>query len=131
MKGFIGDIEQQTRANEDFRRVIYTGPHMQLVLMALEPGEEIGSEVHEDTDQFFRVEAGAGVVVIDGRESPIEEDTAIVVPAGARHNIRNTGREPLRIYTLYAPPEHADGTVHRTRADAERTTEHFTGRTTE
>lgn len=131
MKGFIGDIEQQTSANEDFRRVIYTGPHMQLVLMALEPGEEIGSEVHEDTDQFFRVEAGAGVVVIDGRESPIEEDTAIVVPAGARHNIRNTGREPLRIYTLYAPPEHADGTVHRTRADAERAAEHFTGRTTE
>jgi mannose-6-phosphate isomerase-like protein (cupin superfamily) len=131
MKGFIGDIEQQTQANDDFRRVIYTGPHMQLVLMALPPGEEIGAEVHQDTDQFFRVEEGTGVVVIDGRESPIESETAIVVPAGARHNIRNTGNEPLRIYTLYAPPEHAEGTVHRTRADAERATEHFTGTTTE
>lgn len=131
MKGFIGDIEQQTQANDDFRRVLYTGPHMQLVLMALPPGEEIGAEVHQDTDQFFRVEGGTGVVVIDGRESPIESETAIVVPAGARHNIRNTGNEPLRIYTLYAPPEHADGTVHRTRADAERATEHFTGTTTE
>ena len=131
MKGFIGDIEQQTQANDDFRRVIYTGPHMQLVLMALRPGEEIGAEVHQDTDQFFRVEGGSGVVVIDGRETPIESDTAIVVPAGARHNVRNTGNEPLRIYTLYAPPEHADGTVHRTRSDAERATEHFTGQTTE
>ena len=131
MKGFIGDIEQQTQANDDFRRVIYTGPHMQLVLMSLGPGEEIGAEVHQDTDQFFRVEAGTGVVVIDGRESPIESDTAIVVPAGARHNIRNTGNKPLRISTLYAPPEHADGTVHRTRSDAERATEHFTGQTTE
>jgi len=131
MKGFIGDIEHRTEANRDFRHVLYTGPHMQLVLMSLEPGEEIGAEVHEDTDQFFRVEEGTGEVSIDGRATPIESDTAIVVPAGAKHNIRNTGKKPLRMYTLYAPPQHEDGTVHHTRADAERAVEHFTGHTTE
>jgi mannose-6-phosphate isomerase-like protein (cupin superfamily) len=131
MKGFIGDIEDRTEANRDFRRVLYTGQHLQLVLMALKPGEEIGEEVHPDTDQFFRVEEGEGEVWIDGRETRIESDTAIVVPAGARHNIRNTSHEPLKLYTLYAPPHHADGTVHHTRADAERATEHFAGKTTE
>ena len=119
-KGFIADIEDQTEENRDFRRVLYTGPHMQLVLMSLAPGEELGEEVHETTDQFFRVEEGKGEVVIDGRETRIESDIAIIVPAGTRHNVRNTGHKPLRFYTLYAPPEHPDGTVHRTRADAER-----------
>lgn len=119
-KGFIADIEDQTEDNRDFRRVLYTGPHMQLVLMSLAPGEELGEEVHETTDQFFRVEEGNGEVVIDGRETRIESDIAIIVPAGARHNVRNTGHKPLKFYTLYAPPEHPDGTVHRTKADAER-----------
>jgi mannose-6-phosphate isomerase-like protein (cupin superfamily) len=131
MKGFIGDIEDRTEANRDFRRVLYTGPHMQLVLMALKPGEEIGEEIHEDTDQFFRVEDGKGEVDIDGRASPIESDVAIIVPAGARHNIRNTGHKPLKLYTVYAPPHHEDGTVHRTKAEADAAQEHFTGRTTE
>jgi mannose-6-phosphate isomerase-like protein (cupin superfamily) len=120
MKGFIADIEDQTEENRDFRRVLYTGPHMQLVLMSLAPGEELGEEVHETTDQFFRVEEGKGEVVIDGRETRIESDIAIVVPAGTRHNVRNTGHKPLKLYTLYAPPEHPDGTVHRTKADAEK-----------
>jgi mannose-6-phosphate isomerase-like protein (cupin superfamily) len=120
MKGFIADIEDQTEENRDFRRVLYTGPHMQLVLMSLAPGEELGEEVHETTDQFFRVEEGRGEVVIDGRETRIESDIAIIVPAGTRHNVRNTGHKPLRFYTLYAPPEHPDGTVHRTKADADK-----------
>jgi mannose-6-phosphate isomerase-like protein (cupin superfamily) len=131
MKGFVGDIERQTTDNSDFRRVLYTGPHMQLVLMSLEPGEDIGEEVHETVDQFFRVEKGTGVVSIDGRDTPIEADVAIVIPAGARHNVKNTGRESLKLYTLYAPPEHADGTVRHTKADAEQTAEHFAGKTTE
>lgn len=131
MKGFLDDIEKRTESNRDFRRVLYTGRHMQLVLMSLEPGEEIGEEVHEDTDQFFRVEDGKGEVTIDGRTTSIESDVAIVVPAGARHNIRNTGDDDLKLYTLYAPPHHADGTVHHTREDAERATEHFAGKTTE
>ena len=120
MKPFIGNIEDLTDRNRDFRRVIYTGSHMQLVLMALHPGEELGEEIHGDTDQFFRVEEGSGEVVIDGDPTPIESDMAIVVPAGARHNLRNTGPGPLRFYTLYAPPQHADGTVHRTKEEAER-----------
>lgn len=131
MKGFIGDIEDRTEANADFRRVLYTGPHMQLVLMALKPGEEIGVEVHEDTDQFFRIEEGKGEVVIDGHATPIEGDTGIVIPAGAKHNVRNTGNKPMKMYTLYAPPHHKDGTVHRTRADADVATEQFAGVTTE
>jgi mannose-6-phosphate isomerase-like protein (cupin superfamily) len=131
MKGFIDDIEDRTVENRDFRRVLYTGPHLQLVLMSLKPGEEIGEEIHDDTDQFFRVEEGEGEVIIDGRTTPIESETAIVVPAGARHNIRNTGDEPLKLYTVYAPPHHEDGTVHRTKHDAEQSTEHFAGRTTE
>jgi mannose-6-phosphate isomerase-like protein (cupin superfamily) len=131
MKGFVADIEDRTERNLDFRRVLYTGPHMQLVLMSLEPGEEIGAEVHEGTDQFFRVEKGKGEVSIDGHATHIESDMAIVVPAGARHNIKNTGNKPLKLYTLYAPPEHADGTVRHTKADAERVAEHFAGKTTE
>jgi len=129
MKGFVDNIESLTVENSDFRRVIYTGKEMQLVLMTLRPGEEIGEEVHPDRDQFFRVEQGE--VLIDGARSRIESETAIVVPSGARHNVKNTGREPLKLYTIYAPPEHADGVLQRTRADAERSHEHFDGRTTE
>lgn len=131
MKGFIADIEDRTEANRDFRRVLYTGPHMQLVLMALQPGEDIGEEIHEDTDQFFRVEEGKGEVWIDGRATAIESDFAIVIPARAKHNIKNTSDKPLKMYTIYAPPHHADGTVHKTKADAAVATEQFAGRTSE
>ena len=131
MKGFIGDLEDRTEDNGDFRRVVYTGAHLQLVLMSLEPGEDIGLETHEDTDQFFRVEEGKGVVSIDGNETPIESDSGIVVPAGARHNVKNTGKKTMKLYTIYAPPHHEDGTVHHTKADAEHSTEHFAGKTTE
>jgi mannose-6-phosphate isomerase-like protein (cupin superfamily) len=131
MKGFIGDIEDRTENNRDFRRVLYTGPFLQLVLMSLDPGEEIGEEVHETTDQFFRVEEGQGETVIDGLTTPIKSGMALLIPAGARHNIRNTGQEPLKVYTLYAPPQHEDGTVQRSRAEAELASEHFAGKTTE
>lgn len=131
MRGFVNDIEDMTEQNSDFRRVLYTGTQLQLVLMSIEPGEEIGEEVHPDRDQFFRIEDGKGEVWIDGQRTKIESDSAILVPAGARHNIRNTGREPLKLYTLYGPPEHADGTVHATKADAMASREHFAGKTTE
>lgn len=131
MKGFIDDIEKLTEENADFRRVLYTGRNLQLVLMSLQPGEEIGEEVHDDRDQFFRVEEGSGEIVIDGTVTPIEDDIAMIVPAGARHNVRNTGDEPLRLYTIYAPPEHVDGTVHATKAEADASREHFDGKTTE
>lgn len=131
MKGFVADIEQLTEENSDLRRVLYTGKNIQLVLMAVQPGEDIGEETHEDRDQFFRVEKGKGEVWIDGHRSPIKSDDAIVVPAGARHNIVNTGEKPLRLYTLYAPPEHRDGTVHKTKADAAAADEHFDGETSE
>jgi mannose-6-phosphate isomerase-like protein (cupin superfamily) len=131
MKGFIGDIEDLTEGNEAFRRVLYTGKNLQLVLMSLEPGEEIGEEVHPDRDQFFRVEEGSGEIVIDGHVNPVEDDIAVIVPAGAVHNVRNTGDEPLRLYTIYGPPEHVDGTVHATKAEADASHEHFDGKTTE
>lgn len=131
MKGFVADIEDLTEENNDFRRVLYTGKNLQLVLMAIPSGGEIGEEVHDDRDQFFRVEKGEGDVVIDGQRSRIEGDDAIIVPAGARHNIINTGDEPLRLYTIYGPPEHRDGTVHRTKADADASEEHFDGKTSE
>lgn len=129
MKGFVDNIEKLTLENSHFRRVLYTGSQMQLVLMTLKPGEEIGEEVHEDRDQFFRVEQGSGKVYIDGKASDIEDDFAIIVPAGARHNVKNTGSEPLKVYTLYAPPEHKHGTVHVTKADVQE--EHFDGVTSE
>ena len=131
MKGFVDDIEKLTRENKDFRRVLYTGQNLQLVLMAIPPGDEIGEEVHDDRDQFFRVEQGKGEVLIDGKRSKIEDDDAIIVPAGARHNVVNTGDEPLKVYTLYGPPEHRDGTVHKTKAEADAAEEHFDGKTTE
>jgi mannose-6-phosphate isomerase-like protein (cupin superfamily) len=131
VKGFVDDIEDLTERNDDFRRVLYTGKYLQLVLMAIAPGEEIGEEVHEDHDQFFRIEEGKGVVVIDGARTRIESDDAIVVPAGARHNVINTGDDPLKLYTIYGPPEHMDGVVRPTKAEAEATEEHFDGTTTE
>jgi mannose-6-phosphate isomerase-like protein (cupin superfamily) len=131
MNGFVDDIEKLTEENTDFRRVLYTGKQMQLVLMTLQPGEEIGAEVHEDRDQFFRVEQGAGEVLIDSRTSAIRADMAIIVPAGARHNVRNTGGEPLKLYTIYAPPEHKHGTVHKTKEQADTQEEHFDGVTSE
>ena len=131
MNGFVDNIEDLTLGNKDFRRVVYTGKHTQLVLMSLRKGEEIGEEVHDDRDQFFRVEKGKGEVVIDGDRHKIRRDDAIVVPAGARHNVINTGDKSLKLYTLYAPPEHKDGTVHHTKAEAEEQEEHFDGVTTE
>lgn len=131
MRGFVADIDDWTEENRNFRHVLYTGRQMQLVLMSLRPGEEIGDEVHPGADQYFRVETGKGEVWIDGARTKIESDTAIIVPAGARHNIRNTGSKVLKLYTLYAPPEHVDGTIHTTKAAAREAPEHFDGKTTE
>jgi mannose-6-phosphate isomerase-like protein (cupin superfamily) len=131
VRGFVGDIEELTEDNSDFRRVLYTGKNLQLVLMAIQPGEEIGDEIHMDRDQFFRIEKGKGEVVINGQRSKIKSDVAIIVPAGARHNIVNTGDKPLRFYTLYSPPQHRDGTLQTTKADADAANEHFDGKTTE
>lgn len=131
MKGFVSNIEELTSRNADFRRVLYTGKHLQLVLMALAPGEEIGEEVHADHDQFFRIENGNGEVVIDGQRRKISGNDAIVVPAGARHNVINTGAGPLKLYTVYGPPGHRDGIVRATKAEAEATEERFDGVTTE
>jgi mannose-6-phosphate isomerase-like protein (cupin superfamily) len=130
MKGFVKDIESLAVNNDDFRQVLYTAKNCQLVLMALKPKEEIGAEVHQ-LDQFFRVEEGSGVVVMDGTRTPVKAGFAIVVPMGANHNIINTGLTPLKLYTLYSPPNHRDGVVHRTRADAEADTEQFDGKTSE
>lgn len=131
MKGYCDNIEKLTVANDDFRHVLYTGHNLQLVLMTLKPGEEIGEEVHEDRDQFFRFEQGTGVVLIDGAENRVEEDFGVIVPAGARHNVRNIGDEPLRLYTIYGPPEHLDGLVKKTKAEAEAAHEEWDGKTTE
>ena len=131
MKGFVNDIEELTESNKDFRRVLYTGKNLQLVLMALKPGEEIGEETHTDRDQFFRVEEGKGEVHIDGTKKKIKSDDAIVVPAGARHNVINTGDKTLKLYTIYGPPEHKDGLVRKTKAEAEASKKHFDGKTTE
>jgi mannose-6-phosphate isomerase-like protein (cupin superfamily) len=131
MKGFVDDIEDLTEENTDFRRVLYPGKSLQLGLMSIEPGGEIGEEVHDDRDQFFRVEEGKGEIWIDGNRSEVKSDFAMLVPAGARHNVVNTGEKPLKLYTLYAPPEHRDGTVHATKADADASDEHFDGKTTE
>lgn len=130
MHGFVEDIEDLAVKNIDFRRVLYTAKHCQLVLMALQAGEEIGAEVHT-LDQFFRVEEGTGEAVLDGVRSSLRAGFAIVVPAGAKHNIINTGTVPLKLYTLYSPPNHRDGVIHPTRKDAEADSEHFDGKTTE
>lgn len=130
MKGFVQDIEALATKNVEFRRVLYTAKNCQLVIMALKPKEEIGTEVHK-LDQFFRVEAGTGEAVLDGVRTPIQPGFAILVPAGANHNIINTGSVPLQLYTLYAPPNHRDGVVHHTQDDAKADEEHFDGKTTE
>ena len=129
MKGYVQDLESLAVKNNDFRRVLYTAEHCQLVLMALKPKEEIGAEVHK-LDQFFRIEEGSGEVVLDGVRTAIRAGFAVVVPAGTNHNIINTGSVPMKLYTIYSPPNHRDGVVHRTRADAEADHEHFDGKTT-
>jgi len=119
MRGYFGPIEELTLANTNFRQVLYTGPKAQLVLMTLQPGEEIGAEVHEDHDQFFRFEHGEGKVVVGDDEWEVTDGDAVIVPAGANHNVINTSKDqPLKLYTIYSPPEHADGTIHKTKADA-------------
>jgi mannose-6-phosphate isomerase-like protein (cupin superfamily) len=118
MKPYVGNIEAATLDNNNFRRVLYTGPHSQLVVMELKAGEEIGEEVHETIDQFLRVEEGEGKAVLDGVEYTLINDFAVVVPAGMRHNIINTGAGVMKLYTIYTPPEHRDGTVHATKAEA-------------
>lgn len=130
MLGFVKNIERITIENVAFRRVLYTARNCQLVVMSLKPGEEIGEEVHK-LDQFFRVEEGTGDAVLDGLKTTISAGFAVIVPAGAKHNIVNTGSMPLKLYTLYAPPNHRDGIVHQTRPEAEADDEQFDGRTTE
>lgn len=130
MKGFVQNIEGIAVSNGDFRRVLYTARNCQLVVMSLKPQEEIGMEVHQ-LDQFFRVEEGTGEAVLDGVRTAISAGSAVLVPAGANHNIINTGSVPLKLYTLYAPPNHQDGIVHHTRAEAEKDSEQFDGKTTE
>jgi mannose-6-phosphate isomerase-like protein (cupin superfamily) len=133
MKGYVDNIEQRTLENEDFRRVLYTGRHLQLVLMTLPAGCDIGEEVHEDRDQFFRIEEGEGTIYIDGKANRVSDDFAVIVPAGARHNVVNDSGAPLRLYTIYGPPEHRDKIVHKTKEDAERDhdNDHWDGETTE
>ena len=118
MVGHVTNIERDTLENEDYRRVLFTGPNLQLVLMTLQPGEEIGLETHDEHDQFIRIEAGEGVARLNDEEHELSDGISIVIPAGTRHNVVNTSKsEPLRLYTIYSPPEHADGTVHPTKAD--------------
>lgn len=134
-KGYVQNIEELTIENDNFRQVLYTGKFSQLVLMSLKPGEDIGVEVHDNVDQFFRIEEGEGKVIIDGQEHQIEDDFAIIVPAGAEHNIINTSEdEPLKLYTIYSPANHKDGTIHVNKEEAEeaeKNDEHFDGKTTE
>ncbi len=130
MKGFVKDIEVAATGNANFRQVLYTAPNCQLVLMCLKPGEDIGMEKHA-LDQFFRVEEGSGVAILDDVRSPIQSGFAVLVPAETRHNIINTGTIALRLTTLYAPPNHRDGVVHATRADAEKDDERYDGKPTE
>ena len=132
MKGYAVKLEQETKKNSDFRRVLYTGKNSQLVLMNLRPGEEIGSEVHEHIDQFFRFDEGEGKVVIDGVEHKVKDGDGVIIPAGARHNVINTSKTAdLRLYTIYSPPEHIDKTVRHTKKDAEAMPEEYDGKTTE
>jgi mannose-6-phosphate isomerase-like protein (cupin superfamily) len=130
MKGFVKNIEALSVANLNFRQVLYTAKNCQLVVMSLKPKEDIGMEVHK-LDQFFRVEEGSGEAILDGVHKQISTGFAVIVPAGTRHNIVNTGTAPMKLYTLYAPPNHRDGVVRKTKADAEADKEHFDGKTTE
>lgn len=130
MTGYIQNIEKLSLENTDFRRVLYTAKHSQLVLMCIQAGDDIGQETHH-LDQFIRIEAGTGKAILDDVETVIEDGTAIVIPAGTKHNIVNTGSEPLKLYSVYSPPEHKDQVVHPTKADAIANEEHFDGQTTE
>ena len=130
MKGYIESIEDLAKKNVDFRQVIYTAKNCQLVLMALKPKEDIGAEIHK-LDQFFRVEEGSGEAILNGITTAVSAGFAILVPAGTKHNIVNTGSVPMKLYTLYAPPNHRDGAIHHTRTDAAADKEHFDGKTTE
>ena len=131
MRGFVTNIENDTLENKDFRRVLYTAKNSQLVLMNLQANEEIGEEIH-DLDQFIRIEAGQGLAVIDGGAHRLSDGSAVIIPAGTKHNVINVSdTEELKLYTLYSPPEHRDGTVHRTKSDAIENEEHFDGKTTE
>ena len=132
MKGFKSNIEKDTLANKNFRQVLYTGKYSQLVLMSLKPGKEIGEEVHKTVDQFFRFEKGVGAVAIDGVRQKVADGDAVIVPAGAKHNVTNTSKtEELKLYTIYSPPEHQDGTIRKTKAEALAKPEEFDGKTTE
>ena len=128
MKAFITNIEKDTQENNFFRKVIFTAKHTQLVLMSLKHGEEIGDEVHDTVDQFFRFESGEGKVVVNGEEQVVGDGSVVVIPAGTKHNIINTsGEMPLKLYTFYSPPNHQDGTIHKTKEEAESSDEHFDG----
>lgn len=131
MKGYKANIEKETLDNNNFRKVLYTGGHVQLVLMSLKPGEEIGEEIHENNDQFFRFESGAGKCTIDENNYHVTEGDAIVVPAGAKHNVINTGAKPFKMYTIYGPPNHQDGIIRATKEEADRKDEKFEGVTSE
>ena len=131
MNGFVDDIEDLTESNKDFRHVLYTGHHLQLVVMSIKKGGQIGEEIHADRDQFFRVEKGKGQVLIDDNTHKVRSGDAFIVPAGARHNVINTGNKSLKLYTIYGPPEHRDGVVRKTKAEADENEEHFDGKATE
>jgi mannose-6-phosphate isomerase-like protein (cupin superfamily) len=131
MIGFVANIEELTQGNTDFRRVLYSGSRLQLVLMSLEPGEELGGEIHPETDQFFRIEAGKGRIVIDGVAHKVEPGDCAVVPAGTHHNLFCTGHEALKIYTIYGPSHHRDQLVQNTKAEADASEEAFEGAATE
>ena len=132
MKGFKSNIEKDTLENNNFRQVLYTGKHLQLVLMSLKIGEEIGEETHQNTDQFFRFESGSGKCIIDGNEYLVKDGDVIVIPSGAKHNIINIDSQTeLKMYTLYGPPNHKEGTIRVTKDDAEKHAEEFDGKTTE
>ncbi len=132
MKGYVKNIEQETKDNNNFRKVEYTGKHSQLVVMSLKPEEEIGMEIHSQNDQFFRIDQGKGECIIDGNVYDISDGTAIVVPAGAEHNIKNTSKdEDLKLYTIYSPAHHRDGIVRGTKQEAEENEEEFDDKTTE
>ena len=130
MKGYLQDINKIAIENHDFRQVLYTAKHCQLMVMSLKPGEEIGAEVHL-LDRFFRVEEGTGEAVLDGGRTPIQPGVVIVIPAGTKHNIINTSSIQMSLLTVYLPPNHRDGVIHHTRADAQADNEHFDGKTTE
>jgi mannose-6-phosphate isomerase-like protein (cupin superfamily) len=132
LKGYVAEIEKETRKNTDFRHVLYTGKHSQLVLMSLKPGEEIGMETHKTVDQFFRFESGEGKAIIDGVEHRVKDGDAVIVPAGAKHNVVNTSKQvELKLYTIYSPPEHQDKVVRHTKAEALAKPEEYDGKSTE